>query len=70
MAEKSKFIAISVELQRKIAERFNVSTRTIISAMHYKTNSPSARLFRSYALNNGGKLFEEVENPYDKAILK
>jgi len=65
-----KFIKASRELKEEIAGKFSVTTRSVESALAYKTNSPSARLFRSYALNHGGKLYEikEVENPYNEVI--
>lgn len=59
MEEKKQFIEISVSLQRKIADEFKVTSRTVRSAMSFETNSPSARLLRAYALENGGILFEE-----------
>lgn len=59
MEEKKQFIEISVSLQRKIAGEFKVTPRTVRSAMSFETNSPSARLLRAYALENGGTLFEE-----------
>ena len=59
MEEKKQFIEISVSLQRKIADEFKVTARTVRSAMSFETNSPSARLLRAYALENGGILFEE-----------
>lgn len=65
-----KFIKAKKELVEEIANTFKVTTRTVYSALAYQTNSPSARLFRSYALNHGGKLYEmkEVENPYKEII--
>ena len=74
MEEKREVIEISLELQKEIAKRFKVSERTVWAAMRFETNSPSARLFRSYALNHGGEQFkvttikEKVENPYKEAI--
>lgn len=74
MEEKKEVIEISLELQKEIAKRFKVSERTVWAAMRFETNSPSARLFRSYALNHGGEQFkvttikEKVENPYRETI--
>lgn len=67
MLEKRKFIEVSTELQNEIATKFEVTTRTIRSALNFETNSPAAKIFRAYALNHGGKLYEVklVENPYD-----
>lgn len=70
MAENKRFVEVSTELKNEIAEKFKVTTRTVSSALNYETNSPSARIFRAYALNHGGKLYEVklVDNPYDKVI--
>lgn len=71
MAEKTKYIKASKELQEEIAQKFKVTTRTVASALSFDTNSPSARLLRAYALNHGGKMYEikEVENPYRETII-
>ena len=66
MAEKKKFIEISPELQCVIAKKFGVSTRTVRYAMNYEKDSPTSKAIRAYALNKGGTLFEEAENPYAK----
>lgn len=70
MVEKRKFIEVSTELQNEIATKFEVTTRTVRSALNFETNSPAAKIFRAYALNHGGKLYEVklVDNPYDKVI--
>lgn len=74
MEEKKEVIEISLELQKEIAKKFKVSERTVWAAMRFETNSPSARMFRSYALNHGGEQYEvttirkRVENPYREAI--
>lgn len=70
MAENKRFIGVSTELQEEIATKFEVTTRTVRSALNYETNSPSAKIIRAYALNHGGKLYEVrlVDNPYDKVI--
>lgn len=69
--EKEKFIKASRELKEEIAKKFKVTTRSVESALAYKTNSPAARIFRSYALNHGARLYEitEVENPYKDVII-
>ena len=68
MEEKRNEITVTLELQREIARKLNVTERTVQSALRFDTNSPSAKLIRAYALNHGGKMFEitkkEVENPY------
>lgn len=68
MTEKKRFIEINTLLQDEIAAIFEVTTRTVRSALTFETNSPSAKIIRSYALNHGGKLFEivPVDNPYEK----
>lgn len=74
MEEKREVIEISLELQREIARVFKVTERTVQSAMRFETQSPSARMFRSYALNHGGEQYnvttirEKVENPYKEVI--
>lgn len=74
MEEKKEVIEISLELQKEIAKNFKVSERTVYAAMKFETNSPSARMLRSYALNHGGEQFEvtiikkRVDNPYQEAI--
>lgn len=74
MEEKKEVIEIGLELQKEIAKTFKVSERSVQSAMRFETNSPSARLLRSYALNHGGEQYEvttikkRVENPYKEVI--
>lgn len=73
MEEKKEVIEISLDLQREIAKEFEVTERTVQSAMRFETKSSMARLLRSYALNHGGRQYkltikkEEVENPYKEA---
>jgi hypothetical protein len=66
MTEKKRFIEASIELQEEIAKTYEVTVRTVRSALSFATNSPSARLFRAYALNHGATLYEEKENPYKR----
>lgn len=63
-------IKASGELQEKIAAKLKVTTRCVRSALAYDTNSPTARLIRSYALNHGAELYElkKLENPYAEVI--
>lgn len=72
MEEKKQVIEVSLELQREIAANFKVTERSVQSALQFVTNSPSARMFRAYALNHGGEQFEitkkKVENPYREVI--
>lgn len=73
MEEKKEVIEISLDLQREIAKEFEVTERTVQSAMRFETKSSMARLLRSYALNHGGEQYkltikkEKVENPYKEA---
>lgn len=70
MAETRKLIKASRELKEEIARKLNVTTRTVDAALAYDTNSPTARLIRSYALNHGAELYElkKLENPYEEVI--
>ncbi|WP_291528265.1 hypothetical protein [Bacteroides sp. UBA939] len=42
---------------------------TVYAALKFQTQTPLALLIRAWALNHGGKLFEETENPYKTAIV-
>ena len=68
--ENRMFIKASKELMDEIAKKFGVTFRSVQLALAFQSNSPSARLLRSYALNHGGKMYrlEEVENPYDHVL--
>lgn len=74
MEEKKEAIEISLDLQREMAKKFQVSERSVQSAMRFESNSPSARLLRSYALNNGGEQYEvttikkRIDNPYKEVV--
>lgn len=63
-------IKASGELQKEISSKLKVTTRSVFSALSYVTNSPTARLIRSYALAHGAELYElkKVENPYEEVI--
>lgn len=73
MEEKRNEITVTLVLQREIAKKLAVTERTVQSALRFETNSPSAKLIRSYALNHGGKMFEitkkEVDNPYKEVTI-
>lgn len=73
MEEKRNEIEITLDLQREIAKKLNVTERTVQSALRFETNSPSARLIRAYALNHGGEMYEiikrKVENPYKEVSI-
>ena len=68
--ENRMFVKASRELMDEIAKKFGVTFRTVQLALAFQSNSPSARLLRSYALNHGGKMYrlEEVENPHDHVL--
>ena len=61
MAKKEKFIKLGKAKVEEIAKIKDVSTVTVYAALKYQTETPLA-----WALNHGGKLFEEAENPYSK----
>lgn len=75
MEEKRNVIEISLELQKEIAQTFKVTERTVQSAMRFETQSPTARILRSYALNHGAEQYEittirkRVDNPYKEVII-
>ena len=68
MAKKEKDIKLEKDKVKEIAEIKGVSTVTVYAALKFETSSALAMLIRSWALNHGGKLFEEKENPYEKEI--
>lgn len=69
--ENRQFVKASSELIEEIAMKFGVTTRSVKMALAFQSNSPSARLYRSYALEHGGEMFklQKVENPH-KHIIK
>jgi hypothetical protein len=69
MAKKEKYIKLDKEKVKEIAEIKGVSTVTVYAALKFQTDSPLAMLIRAWALNHGGRLFEEAENPYKKAVI-
>ena len=70
-------IEISLELQRFMANKYEVTERTVQSAMRFEHERSSiARVLRAYELNNGGQqvkttiIREVIKNPYsDVSIL-
>ena len=68
--ENRQFIKASNELIEEIAMKFEVTTRTVKMALAFQTNSPSARLYRSYALEHGGEMYKfvKVENAHAHII--
>ena len=61
----------------KIREKLGVTMRTVVEALQFNTNSPTAKIIRSYALNNGGRMYDltisiekkEVDNPYKEVTI-
>lgn len=68
MAKKEKYIKLDKEKVKEIADIKGVSTVTVYAALKFETNSALAMLIRAWAMNHGGKLFEEAENPYKKVV--
>lgn len=66
MAKKEKFIKLGKAKVEEIAKIKDVSTVTVYAALKYQTETPLADFIRAWALNHGGKLFEEAENPYSE----
>ena len=64
MAKKEKFIKLDKDKVKEIADIKGVSTVTVYAALKFQTESDLANFIRAWALNHGGKLFEEAENPY------
>lgn len=63
-----KLIKASLMVKKELAIRFGVSYETVCNALKFQTQTKLANDIRAFALNNGGKLFEEAENPYKEAI--
>lgn len=68
MAKKEKYIKLDKDKVKEIADIKGVSTVTVYAALKFETSSALAMLIRAWALNHGGKLFEEAENPYEKVV--
>lgn len=66
MATKQRFIKLDREKVREIARKKGVTEQTVYNALAFKSNNSDALFIRAWALNNGGRQFEEVENPYDE----
>ena len=51
--------------------------RTVVESLQFNTNSPTAKIIRTYALNHGGKMYDltiriekkEVDNPYKEVTI-
>ncbi|MCD7926679.1 MAG: hypothetical protein LUI85_19165 [Bacteroides sp.] len=68
MAKKEKYIKLDKDKVKEIADIKGVSTVTVYAALKFQTDSALAMLIRAWALNHGGKLFEETENPYQNVV--
>ena len=68
MEKKEKYIKLDKEKVKEIAAIKAVSVVTVYAALKFQTKTPLAILIRAWALNHGGKLFEEKENPYEKVV--
>lgn len=68
MAKKEKYIKLDKDKVKEVADLKEVSTVTVYAALKFQTQTPLAMLIRAWALNHGGKLFEEAENPYERVI--
>lgn len=77
MEEKKKVIEVSKEIKDEIREKLGVTMRTVVEALQFNTNSPTAKIIRSYALNNGGRMYDltisiektEIDNPYKEVTI-
>ena len=69
-AENRQFVKASSELIEEISKKFSVTTRSVKMALAFQSNSPSARLYRSYALEHGGEMYklQKVDNPRQHII--
>ena len=74
MEEKKKVIEVSKD---EIRAKLKVSMRTVVESLQFNTNSPTAKIIRTYALNHGGKMYDltiriekkEVDNPYKEVTI-
>ena len=77
MEEKKKVIEVSKEVKDEIRAKLKVSMRTVVESLQFNTNSPTAKIIRTYALNHGGKTYDltiriekkEVDNPYKEVTI-
>nr|DAJ84669.1 MAG TPA: hypothetical protein [Caudoviricetes sp.] len=77
MEEKKKVIEVSKEVKDEIRAKLKVSMRTVVESLQFNTNSPTAKIIRTYALNHGGKMYDltiriekkEVDNPYKEVTI-
>lgn len=64
-----KYIDLDSAKIKQIASIKNVSERSVYSALRFQTNSPLAMLIRTWALNNGGQLYEAKEGQQKVKVL-
>ena len=75
MEEKKKIIEVSKEVKDEIQSK--VTMRTVVEALQFNTNSPTAKIIRAYALNHGGRMYDltiniekkEIDNPYKEVTI-
>lgn len=64
-----RFIKLDTESQERIAKIFNITTRSVRSALTWTTDSEQARKIRYIALEQyNGKLFVEVKKNIDTEL--
>ena len=49
MEEKKKVIEVSKEVKDEIRAKLKVTMRTVVEALQFNTNSPTAKIIRAYA---------------------
>lgn len=57
----NRYIELESAKIKQIASIKQVSVRSVYSALRFQTNSSLAILIRTWALNNGGRLYEVKE---------
>ena len=65
----TKYIDLSSDKIKEIADIKSVSQKTVYSALNYETNSALAMLIRAWALNNGGIEYVAQENTKKVKVL-
>ena len=62
MEEKKKVIEVNKEVKDEIRAKLKVTIRTVVEALQFNTNSPTAKVIRAYALNHGGRMYDLTIN--------
>jgi len=70
MEKKEKYIKLDKDKIQEISDLKKVSKVTVYAALKFETQTPLAMLIRAWALNHGGKLFQEIDNPYNNVTIK